>query len=119
MKPKITARNFDLSDRIREHANSEVDGLDRFFNNIVSADLILSKEKINYTAELRLTVYRDLIAAGGEAADLFAAIDVAVDKAKSQLMRYKGKLKEKKPDEVNELSSSLTRPRTDDESVDI
>lgn len=119
MKPKITARNFDLSDRIRDHANSEVDALDRYFNNIVSADLILTKEKINYTAELRLTVYRELLVGAAEAADLFAAIDVAVDKCKSQLMRYKGKLKEKKPDAVNELESAVTRPRTDEEDVDM
>ena len=119
MKLKITARNFDLSDRIHEHANKEVGGLERFFNNIVSADLTLTKEKVNYTAEVRLTVYRDVLVATGEASELFPAIDQAVDKAKAQLRKYKGKLKEKKPEEVNELASALARPNTDEDEVDV
>lgn len=114
MEPKVTARNFDMTAKIRSYANDSIDGLNKYFNNIVSADMTLTEEKLGHTSELRLTVYRDVLVAKGEAEKLFAAIDQSVDKAKSQLLRYKGKLKDKDPDAVNQLETATTKPSTDD-----
>lgn len=117
MEPKVTARNFDMTAKIRSYANDAINGLHKYFNNIVSADMTLTEEKFGHTAELRLTVYRDVLVAKGEAEKLFAAIDQCADKAKTQVLRYKGKLKEKDPEAVNQLETMTTKPSTDD--VDI
>jgi len=113
MEPIITAKKIELTSRIRSHASHAVNNLGKFFNNIVSAEFILSKEKFRYQAELKLGVYRETISAKGEADDLFAAIDICVDRGKAQLLRYKSKLKDKDPSAITKLSDTSSKPATD------
>lgn len=119
MQPTITARHFDLSPRIRDHAITAVSGLTKFFENIVSGDITITLEKNRYTAEIRLTVYHDLITASATGHDLFPAIDQATDKARAQLLRYKGKLKDRSPEEITELSISRSRPNSNEDELDV
>jgi putative sigma-54 modulation protein len=119
MLKKITARHFDLTAEMKEHAENEMDRLTRYFDNIVSAEMVLDTEKHRHLAELRVNVYNNMITATGETDDMYSSIAVAVDKVKGQLKKYKGKLKHKKPEEINETIDSLTRPNTHDEEVDV
>jgi len=63
MLKKITARHFDLTPNIKEKAEEEMERLTRFFDNIVSAELILDQEKHRRIAELKVNVYNQTIAA--------------------------------------------------------
>ncbi len=119
MKPIITARHFDLSDKIRTHAGESINRLQRFFNNIISSEYFLTQDKKRYTVELKLSVYHDVISARAESHDLFAAIDQSAEKAERQLKRYKGKLKDKDPEAVTELSATNSKPQTDDDDLDV
>jgi len=119
MQLRITARHFDLTPEIRKRANDAFKHLTKFFDRIVSADLYLTMEKSRYDVELKLTVSREVISAGAESHDLYAAIDQSVEKAKTQLIRYKDKMKEKKPEVVTELAANLSRPNSDEDEVDI
>ena len=49
---------------------------------------------------------------------MYVSIETAFDKARGQLKKYKGKLKEKRPKEINIAQADATKPKTDDESVD-
>ena len=119
MQKMITARHFDLTPELKEKAEAEIESLQRYFGNIVSAELILDTERHRRLAELRIKVYKDVLAATAETDDMYNSIAAAVDKVKGQLKRYKGKLKEKKPDEVTDLREAVTRPATDDEELDV
>ncbi|MFQ5608430.1 MAG: ribosome hibernation-promoting factor, HPF/YfiA family [Candidatus Zixiibacteriota bacterium] len=119
MSSTITARHFDLTDRIRLHADESISRLAKFFNNIISSDLSLTLEKNRYTAELKLSVYHEVIHAKAESHELFLAIDQCSGKAERQLKRYKSKLKDKDPEAVAELSATNSRPRTDVEEIDV
>ena len=96
MQQMITARHFDLSPELREKAEAQVESLTRYFDNIISADLILDVERHRHKAELKVKVYKDVLASTGETDDMYNSIAVAVDRMKGQLKKYKGKLKEKK-----------------------
>ncbi len=41
MLKKISARHFDLTDEMKEKAESELDALTRYFENIISAEFVL------------------------------------------------------------------------------
>ena len=118
MQKKVTARHFDLTQEMRERAETEMDGLSRYFERIVSAEFILDAERHRRIAELRVKVYKETLTATGETDDMYAAMGMAVDKVKGQLKRYKGKLKERKPDEITETTEALTQPTTDVDGVD-
>lgn len=118
MQKTITARHFDLTDEMRERAESEMDSLTRYFENIISAELVLDMERHLQKAELRVKVYNNSITGTGETDDMYNSISVSVDKVKIQLKKYKGKLKDRRPDEINETISKLTRPQTDVDELD-
>jgi len=119
MQKNITARHFDLTDEMRDRCESEMDGLTRFFENIISADLVLETEKHRRKAELKVKVYNSTITGTGDTDDLYNSISAAVDKVKGQLIKYKGKMKEKKPEQIHETIDRLTRPSTDVDEFDV
>ena len=119
MQKMITARHFDLTPELREKAEAQIDGLTRYFDNIISADLILDVERHRRKAELRVRVYKDVLTGRGETDDMYNSIAMAVDKLKGQLKKYKGKLKEKKPERIADVTEETTRPITDDDEIDI
>lgn len=119
MQKKISARHFDLTEDLREKAEAEMDSLTRYYENIISADLVLDLERHRRLAELKIKVYNQTIAASAESDDMINSIATAVDKVRSQLLKYKGKQKDKKPDEISETKGVLTKPSTNDEDLDI
>ena len=43
MRMTFSVRHGDVPDRIREHAESEVEGLSKYFERLVEADIILDQ----------------------------------------------------------------------------
>ena len=119
MLKKITARHFDLTEEMKAKAEEEMEGLTRYFDNIVSAEMVLDAERHRRIAELKVNVYNQMIAGTGETDDIYSAIDSAVDKVKKQLKKYKGKLKDRQPEKVSSAKESLTRPSTDVDELDV
>lgn len=118
MLKKISARHFDLTEEMKQRAEAEMDSLTRFFENIISAEMVLDAERHRRIVELNVKVYNHTLSATGESDDIYNSIDMAVDKLKTQLKKYKGKLKDKNPEAINETIDSLTRPDTDDETIE-
>ncbi|MEW6050626.1 MAG: ribosome-associated translation inhibitor RaiA [Candidatus Zixiibacteriota bacterium] len=119
MQTKITARHFDLTPEIRAKAEEEMDGLTRYFENIIAAEFILDVERHRRMAELKVKVYKETITGTGESPDMYNSMSIAVDKVKEGLKRYKGRLKERKPEEIAEKAAALTRPHTNPDEVDV
>ena len=118
MQKTITARHFDLTNEMRDRAETEMDGLTRYFENIISAELVLDTERHLHKAELRVKVYNQSMSGTGETDDMYNSIAVAVDKVKGQLKKYKGKLKDRRPEEISEVIDELTRPATNVDEID-
>ncbi|MBU8933915.1 MAG: ribosome-associated translation inhibitor RaiA [candidate division Zixibacteria bacterium] len=119
MLKKITARHFDLTPEMKTRAEDEMDRLTRYFDNIVSAELVLDRERHRRMAELKVNVYNQTITGSGDTDEIDSAIAVAVDKAIAQLKKYKGKLKNRRPEEIADIKEDLTRPSTDTDELDI
>lgn len=119
MNIEITARHFDLTPELREYIEKEVGGLTRYFENIISSDVILDVEKYRQTAEVKIQVYKEIITGKADSDDMYASIEKAMNKVKGQLKKYKGKLKDRRPEEISETVKRATKPETDVDSVDI
>lgn len=119
MNIEITARHFDLTPELKEHVEKEVAGLTRYFENIIYSEVILDVEKYRQTAEIKARVYKDIITGKADSDDMYASIEMAIDKVKSQLKKYKEKLKARRPDEIIETVEKATKPETDVDAVDM
>lgn len=119
MRKSITARHFDLTPEMKQSCEEEIERLAKFFDNIISAELVLDKERHLKKAELRVKVYNATITGTASTEDLYKSVSEAADKVKVQLQKYKGKLKDKNPELITETINSLTKPSTDVDEIDI
>ncbi len=92
MEITFSSRHGDLSDALKEYARQEVEGLSRYFERLVEADITLNQERHRDIAEVRIHSSNDTHFASSEAEDMRSAIDGTVAKLKRQLQRHKEKL---------------------------
>ena len=93
MKITITERHMQPSQELRDYVISKVEHLGRYFEGIISVEIILDEEKERKICELVAHfVRRKMVVATAIADDLYAAIDAAVEKLKKQVLRFKDRL---------------------------
>lgn len=120
MQKLISARHFELSDRIRRYAEDEMDALTKFAENITSCELVLTEETKHHrrSAELKVKAYNSVMTATASETDVYSAMKDAFTKVETQLKKHKEKLKEKDHDAIAKTKESATRPKTDVEEVE-
>ncbi len=106
MQVKFTARRFRAHPDIKDHALDSAKKLGRFYDGIVTAEVILSYERASNsikTAEINLHVYGAILSAKEKSDDYYKSIDAAVEKLTMQLSRYKSKLHQKDKSRVRAI----------------
>ncbi len=133
MKITVAERHRPVSEALRSYAVGKVEHLSRYFDGIITVDVVLDIEKERQICELVAhLVKKKTLKASAEAPDMHAAIDEAVDRLKSQLIRYKGRLKERRsqgrpregsleidhqPKEIVRVQVFLKKPMTAEEAI--
>ncbi len=93
----VTGRDGQVTARNREHADDKIQKLERYFDGISKIEAILGHSGAQANVELVISVPRGKpIVCHSEAKDLYAAIDLVVDKAEIQLTKFKERLKDHK-----------------------
>ncbi|MGC9529708.1 MAG: ribosome hibernation-promoting factor, HPF/YfiA family [Candidatus Bipolaricaulaceae bacterium] len=97
MKVRIVERYDSDSNSVKDYALRKVDGLSRYFDQIISIEIVLDVEherhKVDMVGHL---VNRKIIKAEAVTDDMYASVDQAVDKLQRQLVRYKERLREER-----------------------
>lgn len=96
MQTQITARHVDISDRVRQHAEQRAQKLERFYDGIVSAHIILGETNSpaqEKKAEINIDVYQKRLSAEDSASTYEQAINLCVDHLRRQLEKYKSQLR--------------------------
>ncbi|MBN1680607.1 MAG: ribosome-associated translation inhibitor RaiA [Anaerolineae bacterium] len=100
MDLKIHARNVDVTPQLQDYVEKKVSKLDRYLPNITDVRVDLATEKRRQGQDLsiaQLTVRNSrgviLRAEEKREPDIYASLDLALDKMYRQIQRYKGKRK--------------------------
>ena len=100
MSKNIVGRRFDLSDSIREHISTSIDGLDMYNLEIISSNTIVTadnKSKEGVSVELVINLKdKNTIVITQNDKDVYTATDTAIDRAKKALRRHADKIKNHK-----------------------
>jgi putative sigma-54 modulation protein len=91
MNLNITGHHIEVTPALREYVSTKVEKVIRHFDHVTSVHVILSVEKLVQKAEITLHVKGKDIFADSSDADLYAAIDLLVDKLDRQVQKYKSK----------------------------
>ncbi|MBI4569583.1 MAG: ribosome-associated translation inhibitor RaiA [Planctomycetes bacterium] len=94
MKIDISSRNHKVSESTKEYAAEKVSRLSRYFEGVHKCEVILQEEANRNRVELIVSAALGNTFVAHEAhEDMYAAIDLALDKMEKQLRRFKEKLK--------------------------
>ncbi|MTH45670.1 ribosome hibernation promoting factor [Intestinirhabdus alba] len=94
MQLNITGNNVEITAALRDFLNIKFARLEHYFDRINQVYVVLKVEKLSHIAEATLHVNGGEIHAGAEGQDMYAAIDVLIDKLARQLTKHKDKLKQ-------------------------
>jgi putative sigma-54 modulation protein len=91
MQLNISGHHVDLTDALKDYVTSKLQKLERHINNISNVQVTLSVEKLRHKAESTLHLSGADIHATAEQEDMYAAIDLLVDKLDRQILKHKEK----------------------------
>jgi putative sigma-54 modulation protein len=114
MQLLLTGKNFVISDRIRDYVEKKVGKLDRYLPDIDEARIEITQEKTKSAkdkniVQVTLRANGAILRAEERSEAIYACIDTVVDKIHRQIVRYKGKRKNRlqghvhKQEEIPEL----------------
>ena len=93
MKIHVTGRHLRLTKAIQNYVDEKVSKAQKYFENIVWAQVLLSVEKRSHQCEIVLHASKQTFRSMAKSSTLYAAIDLASDKIDTQLRRYKDRVK--------------------------
>lgn len=91
MQIDITGHHVEVTEALRDYVGSKFDKLERHFDNVVDAHVVLTVEKLTQKAEATLNVSGAKLYADALDADMYAAIDGLIDKLDRQVVKHKEK----------------------------
>lgn len=98
MNKSITGRHFELTEPIKEYADAAIDGLGKYHLDIISASTVISANEKNgkkgFTTEFIVNLKdKNTIVITQNDKDVYAAIDVGIERVKKGLRRHSDKIK--------------------------
>ncbi|MEW6690339.1 MAG: ribosome-associated translation inhibitor RaiA [Pseudomonadota bacterium] len=95
MNLNVSGHQLEVTPAIRSYVSGKLERVRRHFDHVIDAHVILSVSKLRQKAEVTLHLRGKDIHCECVATDLYAAIDLLVDKLDRQVLRYKGKRNDK------------------------
>jgi len=110
MNISLVGRHVELTDAIKQHLNSSIDSLNKFNVNIISVTAVASanEKKGKYGVSVELTINlagKNSVIIKQNEEDLYAAVDIATDRAKKALSRIHDKEKDHQNAGLNEAKA--------------
>jgi putative sigma-54 modulation protein len=95
----VTFRHLESTDALRDYAREKVSRIKKYVGTPADVAVVLSLEKHRHQAEITLNTNGITVNAKDVTEDMYAAIDLAVDKLERQVKKHKEKIKDHKPGE--------------------
>ncbi|MBV35577.1 ribosome hibernation promoting factor [Kangiella spongicola] len=92
MQINLTGRHLEITEPLKQFVDEKFSKLERHFEQINNVYVVLSVEKIRQIAEATVHVNGAEIFANSESEDMYAAIDLLIDKLDRQVIKHKEKL---------------------------
>ena len=97
MQYNIRGKNIQVTDAIRDHVEKKLDRLDRYFEEPLNAEanVTLSVTRNQQSVEVSIPLTGLMLRAEDKNDDMYAAVDLVVDKLERQIRKHKTKLNRK------------------------
>jgi len=89
MHIQITAKSIELTDAIRSYVEKKVGKVKKYFDQVIDVHVVLEVQKNLHIAEILVNAKGVFLKGLEKSEDLYASIDLAVDKIERQLINIK------------------------------
>lgn len=107
MKISIRGKNLEVTDALRQQAEKKLSKLDRYLGPDTEAQVAFSVEKGSHVVEVTIRLNGYILRGEEATGDMYASIDLVIDKLERQIRKYKTKLAKKlKNQRLKELAAN-------------
>ena len=109
MQIEVSGRHVNVTEELRSYAQEKASKLPRFFDRVQAIEVILDHEGEGFTVDMIVSAEgKNHFHAHESGSEMFALIDLIVDKMERQLRRHKERFRNRKhmatnPDKSEEL----------------
>src|SRR6202167_1046118 len=94
MNLNVSGHHVEITPAIRDYVTAKIQRITRHFDLVIDVNVILTVEKLKQKAEVNVHVSGKNIHCECDDANMYAAIDVLVDKLDRQILKHKRKLQD-------------------------
>ncbi len=117
MQISIVGRHIDITDAIRDYVEKKLQKLKKYFPYLVDVRVVFYTQKINQVVEITIQANRFTIHGEEKSQDLYASVDLVIEKLDAQLKKHKERIHrkhQKKQKHEEELNMSISVFERDD-----
>jgi putative sigma-54 modulation protein len=119
----ISGRKFELTDAIKEYASNAIEGLKKYNLDLIGANIVISgdekKGKKGFSVEFNINLAKKgSVVIKQKDKDVYAAIDLAIDRAKKVLRRHHDKLIDRQHVSLEEVEAQKILEEVEQNSKD-
>ena len=96
MRTKITCRHCELEPGLKDHVESKIEHLSRYFDRVDEAHIVFQTEGHRCIADITVHASRAVISSEQTADDMRSAFDRSMEKVERQIRRYKERIRNHK-----------------------
>lgn len=100
MQINVKGHQVEVTEALNNYAIGKFERVTRVFDQLHDVSIVLGVEKLLHKAEVTMQLSGKTLHADATATDMYAAIDVLVDKVETQLRKHKEKLTDHHADAV-------------------
>ncbi len=91
MQINLSGHHVDVTPPLRDYVNNKLQRLERHFDHVTDADVVLTVDKLQQKAEATVRISGARVFADAVHEDMYAAIDALADKLDRQIKKHKEK----------------------------
>ena len=91
MNLHMTGHHLDITPALRDYVTAKMDRINRHFDHVIDVNMILSVDKLRQKIEANVHMSGKDVFAESTDEDMYAAIDLLVDKLDRQIIKHKEK----------------------------
>lgn len=104
----IIGRNIQVTEAMKAYAMEKVLKIERFNIRIVDISVVMDIQKLHHRVDITLKVDRIKIKSHADTIDdMYASVDIAVDKLQSQLRKYKDRIRDHQAKHISTIDMNV------------
>lgn len=113
----VTGRHVLVTDAMKDYATEKISKLERFSPRLIDVNVTMDVQKLDHKVDIVMRYNNIKIVSHAVTYDMYASIDLAIDKLARQIRRYKNKIQDHHAKGVRsvDMNVQVVRPPTDEE----